>query len=474
MAVAGARSMGTAVDDGIGAVRAALSAGDADGGFALLEALARDYPSSPRVRLLAAALHAEEGFGDLAREHAAAAVAHARGDLSIYSAYLSLLKLGEPIDPIAFVDAHRTYGRYVEASRTYRRAGHVRGPLRLLIAGLDAHIALVRFLPSIIDFAPPGVSLAVAGRDPALLDSCRRRWPTLACVLLPPDPQAQIAAVLGFAPDVLLDLAGHGPNNVLHLLAARCAPVQATWLDYLATTGIECVDARITDAVADPPGNEQFHSEALWRLPVPAWSYEPWPETSSFVPHARHGAPRLGCASVPAKLNARSLALFARVLAETPGATLTLAGFRSRRAIERVRGCFGPLAARVECLPRLPVAAYLAMLAELDVVLDTVGFSGGTTTLDALWHGVPVVTQPLALSHTRSSASMLAHLGLNELVAFDDEAYVAAVHGTLDADRATSGGRRLQRREMLCESALGNPRRFAAAFYQTLLAGAHG
>ncbi|HVF35953.1 MAG TPA: hypothetical protein VND91_11580 [Candidatus Saccharimonadia bacterium] len=463
-----------AVEGRVAAVQAALASGDTDTGFMLLDALVREWPSSSRVRLLAAALHAEEGFGDLAREHAAAAVANARGDLATYSSMLSLLKLGEPIEPHAFADAHRTYGRYVESMRTYRNPGRARGPIRLLVAGLDAHIALVRFLPSIFEHVPAGVTLAVASLERALLESCKRRWPGIAAVLLPPDPQGQIAAALDFAPDVLLDLAGHGPNNVLHLLASRCAPVQVTWLDYLATTGLETVDGRITDGVSDPPGNEQFHAEALWRLPVPPWSYEPWPESAAIGVVVPTGPPRLGCASVPAKLNARSLALFARVLAGTPGATLTFAGFRSRRAVERVLGFFAPEhAARIECLPRLPVARYLDMLSGLDVVLDTVGFSGGTSTLDALWHGVPVVTQPLVLSHSRSSASVLAHLGQHELVAAGDAACVAAVHRALDSDRADPARRR-ERHAQLRGSSLGDGRRFAEAFYATLMGHAAG
>ncbi|HET9485431.1 MAG TPA: hypothetical protein VFO79_15830, partial [Xanthomonadales bacterium] len=442
------------VASGIAAVHAALAAGDADAGFVQVDALLRDFPASPRVHLLAAALHAEEGFGDAARAHAAAAVARARGELPVYSAWLSLLKLGEPIDPAAFADAHRVFGRWVEACRTYRRASPVRGPLRMLVAGLDAHIALVRFLPGILDHVPHGVAVGVASLDPALLESCRRRWPAITCLHLSRDPQAQIEATLAFAPDVLVDLAGHGPNNVLHLLAARCAPVQVTWLDYLATTGMGTVDGRITDLVADPPGNEAWHSEALWRLPAAPWSYEPWPQALA-APRLPSGPIRLGCACVPAKLNASSLSLFARVLASIAGATLTLVGFRSRRAVARVRELFGPvLSPRVECLPRMPVGDYLALVSSYDVALDTIGFSGGTSTLDALSHGVPVVTLPLALSHTRSSASLLASLGMPELVAPDEAGYVAAVHACLSADRSEPA-RRAMRRARLRDCAVG-------------------
>lgn len=460
------------IAEGIAAAHAALAAGDTDGGFACVDALLRDAPGSPRVRRLAAALNAEEGFGDVAREHAAAAVAQSRGDLGAYSAYLSLLKLGEPVDPARFAGEHRVFGRYVEACRSYRRKGTVRGPVRILVAGLDAHIALVRFLPSVLEHVPAGVTVGVASLDAGLLESCRRRWPALACVLLPRAAQGQIDATLAFAPDVLIDLAGHGPNNALHLLASRCAPVQVTWLDYLATTGMDCVDGRITDGVADPPGNEAWHSEPLWRLPTAPWCYEPWPQSAP-VSQPSTRPVRLGCACVPAKLNARSLRLFARVLAETPGATMTLAGFRSRRAVARVREHFGPeLSARVECLPRLSIADYLALVGGFDVALDTVGFSGGTSTLDALWHGVPVVTMPLVLSHTRSSASLLASLDMPELVTADESGYIAATHAAIDSDR-TAPRQRPERRDRLRRSALGDGRTFARAFYDAVLERAH-
>src|SRR5688500_14888725 len=116
----GLERMTESVAQGIAAVQAALAAGEADRGFELVDALVRQWPASARIRSIAAALHAEEGFGDLAREHASAAVANARGDLAVYSAHLSLMKLGAPVEPAVFADAHRVYGRYVESSRTYR------------------------------------------------------------------------------------------------------------------------------------------------------------------------------------------------------------------------------------------------------------------------------------------------------------------------------------------------------------------
>jgi predicted O-linked N-acetylglucosamine transferase (SPINDLY family) len=181
------------------------------------------------------------------------------------------------------------------------------------------------------------------------------------------------------------------------------------------------------------------------------------------------GSPlRLGCACVPAKLNARSLEVFGSVLAALPGATLTFVGFRSRRGAERVRSAFGEAASRVACLPRLAPAQYLAEIATWDLALDTVGFSGGTSTLDALWQGVPVVTWPLVLSHTRSSASLLAGLGETECIAADAHAYVAAALRTIEADRARPE-RRVDRRRRMQACSLGDPAKFAPHFYAAAL-----
>ena len=98
------------------------------------------------------------------------------------------------------------------------------------------------------------------------------------------DDEALARSIVGDRIDILVDVAGHGAGNALPVMALRPASIQMTWLDYLATTGLETVDYRITDAVADPEGAEAAHVEQLIRLPVPQWCYRPPVDAPAIVP----------------------------------------------------------------------------------------------------------------------------------------------------------------------------------------------
>lgn len=227
--------------------------------------------------------------------------------------------------------------------------------------------------------------------------------------------------------DVLIDIAGHTGHNRLGVFARRPAPVQLTWLDYLGTTGLDAMDYRITDARADPPGSEAFHSEQLLRMPHTQWCWRPPMDAPPVAPPpmARNGYITFGSFNHAQKLSDATLALWARVLAALPDARLRVVGVAEGRARERVRAVLGDAAARADFLPRLSLDDYRRAYGEVDVALDPRPFSGATTTLDALWQGVPVLTLPGANSCSRSAASILGELGLDDWVAADEDDFIA-------------------------------------------------
>ncbi len=227
--------------------------------------------------------------------------------------------------------------------------------------------------------------------------------------------------------DILIDIAGHTGHNRLGVFARRPVPVQITWLDYLCTTGLDAMDYRITDAVADGPGNDAFHRETLLRMPHTQWCWQPDDDAPdvSMRPERPRGEITFGSFNNAQKLTDATLALWRQLLAAMPGAKLCIAGIPPGFARTRVQAALGCDALRLMFLGRMSVADYRAAFAGVDIALDPMPLSGATTTLDALWQGVPVLTLPGERSCSRSSASLLTALQLTDWIAIDEADFIA-------------------------------------------------
>ncbi|MFZ5861393.1 MAG: tetratricopeptide repeat protein [Nitrospirota bacterium] len=231
--------------------------------------------------------------------------------------------------------------------------------------------------------------------------------------------------------DILVDLAGHTRKNRLLVLAQKPAPIQATYLGYPNTTGLNTVDYRLTDAIADPPGQEAYYSEALVRLPNGFACYEPDHDAPpvSASPAGSRGAVTFGSLNDLAKLNDEVIALWCRVLDATPSSRLLVFRNTLKGAVqERYRAAFvarGIDPSRVDLFNTRSVgASFLSVYHQIDVALDAFPWNGHTTTCEALWMGVPVVTLLGARHAGRMSASLVSRVGLADLVAGDSDAYV--------------------------------------------------
>jgi protein O-GlcNAc transferase len=244
--------------------------------------------------------------------------------------------------------------------------------------------------------------------------------------------------------DILVDLAGHTADNRLLALAYKAAPVQMTYLGYPDTTGMSTVDYRITDALADPPGTtEAFHTEQLLRLDGGFLCYLPpdvAPEVGA-LPALEQGHVTFGCFSNIFKVTPQILPLWARILGEVPGSRLLLKdkAFASASTRGRVIAALqqaGIEPGRVELLPFEHVHQnHLALYRRVDVALDTFPYCGTTTTCDALWMGVPVVSMTGRNHASRVGLSLLNAAGMPELAGSDEREYVEiakAVAGDFD------------------------------------------
>jgi len=230
--------------------------------------------------------------------------------------------------------------------------------------------------------------------------------------------------------DILIDLSGHAARSRILLFNQGCAPIQATWLGYLCTTGLRSVDFRICDNYTDPVGmTERFHTERLLRLSDSQWCYLPVFDIPS-VPIPRRGAPGrvvFGSFNHVSKLSDRCIDVWCRVLRGVPGSELRLFAVPPGQATAALRQRFeqqGIERGRLSVHPRTNIADYFAAIADVDVALDTFPYNGGTTTCDVLWMETPLVALAGERPVARSGVSILSTLQLPELIAQNDDEYV--------------------------------------------------
>jgi protein O-GlcNAc transferase len=229
--------------------------------------------------------------------------------------------------------------------------------------------------------------------------------------------------------DILVDLAAHSGHNRLLVFARKPAPVQATYLAYCSTTGVDAIDYRLTDRFLDPPDEDLGHySERSIRLPDCYWCYSAPALPADRLPASarRPGPPTFGCLNNFAKVTAPTLELWIQLLRRVPEADLLLyaRGDHHRERVRRALGHAGIAESRLRFVGRQPFENYLDTYREIDVGLDPTPFGGGTTTCDALWMGVPVVSLAGHTAVSRAGASLLSNIGLNHLVARSEEQYV--------------------------------------------------
>jgi predicted O-linked N-acetylglucosamine transferase (SPINDLY family) len=230
--------------------------------------------------------------------------------------------------------------------------------------------------------------------------------------------------------EILIDLSGHTARNRLLVFGRKPAPVQATWAGYVGTTGLSAMDYLISDPRETPEGTDHWHQESVIRLPDCYVCYSP-PEYAPAVaplPARRNGYLTFGCFNNLAKINRPVIDLWIRLLQKIPAARLLLAtkALGDPNVRERIRNIFsgGGVEDRVIFSGMVPHQELLARYGEVDIALDPFPYSGGLTTLEALWMGVPVITLGGEQFASRHSLSHLTAVGLPEFIVKGQEAYL--------------------------------------------------
>lgn len=231
--------------------------------------------------------------------------------------------------------------------------------------------------------------------------------------------------------DILVDLTGHTADNRLPVFARKPAPVQVSWAGYVGTTGLKAIDYLITDRWHSPPGSERYAVEKLVRLPdgYACWAMPSHAPAVGPLSAITPGAVTFGCFNNLTKVNPLVVALWSRLLRELPRSRLVLKTFALGDATVQAR--IMTLFAAEDISPdrivlegASPHLGLLQRYNDIDIALDPFPYSGGLTTMEALWMGVPVVTMPGERFASRHSFSHLSNAGLDELVADGPETYL--------------------------------------------------
>ena len=271
--------------------------------------------------------------------------------------------------------------------------------------------------------------------------------------------------------DILVDLAGHAPGSRLEVFARKPAPVQVSYLDYSATTGLSSFDYRITVAACDPPGlADPYYTETLERIPGTFWLYNP-PALPEPPQRSRAGVLRLASLNSFYRASSQALDTWAAILRGLPGAELIVVGVPAGEANRRLRARFeaqGVDPARLRIFGLLAYQDLLALIRASDIALAPFPYNGAMTMLDCLWQGVPVVALRGGNTfYTRMAHSILGALGLEELLADSPQDYCERVL-RLAADAPRRAELRRVLREKIRGSALqdftGLPRFLEAAY----------
>jgi protein O-GlcNAc transferase len=437
--------------------------------------------------------HSNLGGAQLAAAKLNAAIESYRRALAIrpeflegHSNLLFALTFEQDGSASAYVEEARRYGTKVAAQATPYTAWKARppaeGPLRVgLVSGDFNQHPVAFFLENIVAQLDRARLELVAYPTQSREDDMTARLKPHFAQWIPLtglSDQAAAARIHADGIHILIDLAGHTAHNRLPVFGWKPAPVQVSWLGYWASTGVPGMDYVLVDPVSVPELHKAHFTETVWHVPDTRLCFTP-PATPERIavaplPALRNGHVTFGSFQNMSKIGDAALAAWGRVLGALPTARLRLqnkqmsdAGARAD-LLQRLGRC-GIAAGRVTLEEPATREQYLNAHGEVDIILDTFPFPGGTTTCEALWMGVPTLTLAGDTLIARQGASLLGCAGLPDWIAAGEADYVAkAVAHASDLDRLAQlrGGLRQQ----ALASPLFDAPRFARHLEQALYA----
>jgi protein O-GlcNAc transferase len=287
------------------------------------------------------------------------------------------------------------------------------------------------------------------------------------------DADAVASMIQSHEIDILLDLAGHTSDNFLSVFHYKPAPIQAAWLGYPGSTGLSTIDYRLSDFLLTPTDTPEYFSEKIWNLERPAHCYRP-PQAFKLLPlpAEQNGYITFGSFNNLLKVNLETIALWAKALRAVNSSRILIKSRQlsdpeiCKKFIQAFRA-EGIAENRVELVVSFTgLEAHLNYYNRIDIALDTFPYNGATTTLEALWMGVPVITLAGWRTASRYSLSFLEAVGLRELAANDPEEF-AAIAQSLASNLPKLAGLHAELRERMKNSLLCDESNFAQALEDT-------
>ena len=372
-------------------------------------------------------------------------------------------------------EEHRRWGRLYAAPFEGRSSGHANDPdperkLRIGYVSGDfySHSVAYFFEPlianhdrsafEIVCYSTRTNSDAMTERLKSLSD----RWRDIS--QLNDDQASELIQSEGV--DILVDLSGHTSGHRLLVFARKPAPVQVTYLGYPNTTGMESIDYRFTDERSDPPGDSDSRfTEELIRLPHGFLCYQPPLDFPGIGKKAKLEAGKVtfGSFNHQAKINPRLIRSWGKILGALPESRLLIKAKplgepEVRLELLDLFSSQGIDSDRIELHGRIPSRTdHLALYDRVDLALDTFPYNGTTTTCEALWMGVPVISRVGGSHASRVGFSLLSSLGLEGLAGQSWEEYEATAT-QLATDPERLGKLRGDLRQRMADSPLMNPR----------------
>lgn len=408
------------------------------------------------------------------------------GNLSTHSNLLLALSYYADCTPQGYLDEARVYGSKVLAraqpycfwpgfsaqrSAHKLRVGFVSGDFKVHPVGYFLESILQHINPEQLEL----VAYAAQYHEDELTARIKpyfKRWHTITGL----DDAAVAQLIYADGIDILVDLAGHTAKNRLAVFAWQAAPVQVSWLGFFASTGVPGIDFLLTDAVSVPVAQGDYFSERLWYLPETRLCFTP-PDcdlTPGVLPAVRNHCITFACFQNLSKINDAVIKVWGGIFQALPTAKLVLRNkqmscLAERDALQQRLTAVGIAADRVVIGGLLAREAYLASYNDVDIMLDTFPYPGGTTTCEALWMGVPTLTLAGDTLLARQGMSMLTCVGLQAWVASDEHDYVdKAIGYSADLEKLAALRKNLRAQSM--ETALFDASRFAEQFEQAMQA----
>ena len=403
--------------------------------------------------------------------------------LEAYSNLLMSLNYIPNLNVMDYIATARKFGEFVtEKAKTHfsdfqclpvpkkLRVGLVSGDLRNHPIGY--------FLESILSSIDPSkIELIAYPTRPKVDDLSERIKPFFSMWKSVYDQNDEAVANLIYADGIhiLLDLSGHTAGNRLPVFGYKPSPVQVSWLGYFATTGLNEMDYLLGDPHVTPSQDDDHFTEKIWRLPETRWCFTP-PDADievSAPPALEQGYVTFGCFNNLAKINDKVVQLWTKVLEAIPNSRLLLKAKQlrdqtARKSIIQRFAALGINSKRISLEKPEDRQKYFAAYNQIDITLDPFPFTGGTTSVESLWMGVPLITLAGDSLISRQGVGVLTNAGLPEWIADDEESYLAkAIIFASDLDKLAK--LRASLRSQVLASPLFDAPRFARNFENALL-----